>query len=614
MGSDAALDRTQRAMADLFIAPRPAVSSAAVVLLGLAAGALLVSEVGSARAPPGALVADAFGFGLLLVAVPGLLAGAGGYFWHARTGGRAYLRRTMLLSVATAALTVLTLLVWRLTVAWHDVPAAHALLLGAAVPLWLRVQAVAATAQPDRARALPDVVSHYALTLVALPVLAGAGGLPAGTWTLAVVLGALFLLAGAAVVEGMRHIGREDFDADLIALNEAVLAHITEGGGDAGRDVLEAFFDTESCAAAVHAGAVTFHDPDTRQLRLVLPVSGLHPGPFGTLSGSDLPRRLAEALHPVPVVTLHGACTHDQNPATSEETARVVRELADIARRAEPKGGARRPVRLDRRVLAHPLGPGVLLVHAPAPDRFDDVDPATGLLAEDAARDAGAPTALFADAHHAAEPGTLSIRYPSPRAHEVVEAAGEATAKALAQPVEPLRVGLAGRAGFTLADGLGPMGVQVVALAAGDHVTCYAVFDGNNMVPGARKTIRDAVLAVPGVAEAEVLTTDNHVVNAGLKGYNPVGHAVPADRWTPVARELAEQAVADLRPATCGMVRAIVTCRIFGAGTAERIGTLINLSTAATRRLMRVTLAGSLTAGAALTLLWSEFGGVPGLV
>lgn len=649
MGSDAALDRTQEAMADLFHAPAPWASTVAIVAVSALAGPLLLAVLivgggGSGGAASGGLVAvelaSAEGLavavvvGLALFAAPALLAGALGHAWHRLTGGTAYLRRALLLSLVTVGFQAAVLLVAAATAlaGLHAVAGRTVFLLAAAVPLWIRYQAVASTANPRRSRALPDAVSHYVLSVAALwLILPPAAGGVAGVAALAGVFAAVFLAAGAAVVEPMRSLARGDFGADLVALNHAVLAHITEGGL-AGRETLEGLFAREGSEGEAELATMAFVRSDGAP-KAALVVPGVHPGPFGTLGGSDLPRRLAEAVADVPLVVLHGACTHDLNPVDAAETERVAARTRDLVKRAVDRAAAadgeataRAPGRVPGAALAHPLGDAVLLVHAPAPDPWDDVDASTGRLVEEAATaalgsgpkerrgtdaedgpDAGfeAARVLVADAHHGAAPGTPSVRYPSARSRALAEAAGDAVRRAVERSAGELRVGLSGRTGLDLADGVGPAGVQCLAVAAGDHVSAYLVFDGNNMVPGLRDALRDVLLE--RVDEAEVLTSDNHVVNLALDGYNPVGRTVGADRWAPLARELVDEAVDDLEPVACATAGTRVPLRVFGAGTADRISALVHLSRATARRLMRATLVGSLALGAAIALLASAW-------
>lgn len=582
--SDASLDRTHRAKATLFGAPRPAVTLPAIVALGALAGLLVLPSTPTR----GVLV------GVVLVGVPNLAAALVGWAWHRVTGGTAYLRRTALLAVIGAGFAVGVASVAALGRPLLVVRPDLLLVLAAATPLWLRAQAVPATLQSDDARALPDILGPFALTLVLLPLL-----LPVGptTWGLAAVAGAASFLGGWGVVAGMRAAADEDFEADLISLLRATLEHIT-GDGEGGRDELEAFFDDQATEIEAQVGVLTLHGDEGPEVAVAVP--RVHPGPYGTLGGSDLPARLDDEID-LPVVTLHGTCSHDQNPATRADADRVVDAVRDLIGDGDPVGEAAPPVRLPEDVVVQPVGDGVVAMHAPSPSRWDDVDVAIGALADDAARDAGAEAVLVADAHHCTEPGTRSVRVPLARADEIVEATGQATAKALEGERGPLRVGLAHRRGFDLDDGVGPAGVACLVFEAGDHRTAYLVMDGNNAVPGLRETVRDRLLEQ--VDEAEVATTDTHIVNLGLDGFNPVGRGVDPATWADLAAELVEEAEQDLSAASASYAETTVTIRAFGAGTADRIATLIHMSTTAAGRMMQATLAGSLALGAAATVI-----------
>lgn len=582
--SDASLDRTHQAKRKLFRAPSPPVALSAIVGLGAVAGLLVLPSTPTR----GVLV------GVTLFAVPNLVAAVGGLAWHRLTGGTAYLRRTALLGAIGAGLGVAVAGVAALTRPLFAVRADLVVVLAAASPLWLRVQAIPSTMQPDTARSLPDIFAPFAVTLVLLPLL-----LPVGptTWGLAVATGAASFLGGWAVVAGMRAAADESFETDLISLLKATLEHIT-GDGEGGRDELEAFFDDQAAEIEAHVGVLTLHGDDGPEAAVAVP--RVHPGPFGTLGGSDLPARLDDEID-LPVVTLHGTCSHDQNPATRADADRVVDAVRDLIGDGDPVGEAAPPARLPEDMVVQPIGDGVLAIHAPSPSRWDDVDVGIGALADDAARDAGAGNVLVADAHHCTEPGTRSVRVPMARADEIVEATGQATAKALDGEPGPLGVGLAWQRGFDLDEGVGPAGVACLVVEAGDHRTAYLVIDGNNAVPGLRETVRDRLL--DQVDEAEIATTDTHIVNLGLDGFNPVGRSVPASTWADLAAELVEEATEDLSAASASYAETKVRIRAFGAGTADRIATLIHMSTTAAGRMMQATLAGSLALGAAATVI-----------
>ena len=64
------------------------------------------------------------------------------------------------------------------------------------------------------------------------------------------------------------------------------------------------------------------------------------------------------------------------------------------------------------------------------------------------------------------------------------------------------------------------MEVQVLVTEVDGQRTAYVVIDGNNMAQGVREVLLEQILKI--VDNAEVMTTDSHVVNT-ISGKNPVG-------------------------------------------------------------------------------------------
>ena len=78
--------------------------------------------------------------------------------------------------------------------------------------------------------------------------------------------------------------------------------------------------------------------------------------------------------------------------------------------------------------------------------------------------------------------------------------------------------------------------------------------DGNNMVPGFREQVI-GILKAQGFDNAEVVTTDTHIVNAislSSRGYPPVGRYKPEDTIENILFA-SEKARAELKPATIGL-------------------------------------------------------------
>jgi putative membrane protein len=99
--------------------------------------------------------------------------------------------------------------------------------------------------------------------------------------------------------------------------------------------------------------------------------------------------------------------------------------------------------------------------------------------------------------------------------------------------------------------------------------------DGNNVVPGLREKILKSIAGL--VDEGEVFTTDNHVVNATMGGYNPVGLRFEQNKIINIVKKLVGRAIEDCEPCEVGMNSTIVkNIRILGQNTPLRLSATIN--------------------------------------
>ncbi|MDD1718501.1 MAG: DUF2070 family protein, partial [Methanoregulaceae archaeon] len=98
--------------------------------------------------------------------------------------------------------------------------------------------------------------------------------------------------------------------------------------------------------------------------------------------------------------------------------------------------------------------------------------------------------------------------------------------------------------------------------------------DGNNVAAGVREILRDRLLAL--VDEAEIMTTDSHVVNT-ISGKNPVGMRVPADKILPYTEQAVRLALDDMAPAEVASSTANVErIVVFGSNRIAQLAGTVN--------------------------------------
>lgn len=556
---------TSAMMGSLFHAPRPG-----RILLYIVLGSLLVGLVAN-RAR---LELDVLTLGLGGFALPVLLSAAVTVPLAEALGGKMYLRRSALLGILGLAMVFLAGLA---SLAFPPDLTVRFLLIGWAATLWLRQAAILATSHSSPLRSLPAVVNQPLLGLAALWVLFP---LTLGDWAMALIAFVAFYGGGLLFTEvAIRPLERAS-GVDGLSMLRYSLDHMTEKGRE-GREEMEAFFDSFANAVSVPVGVVFLRAPDDGGALLVVPA--LHPGPYGHLGGSDLPGKMTAALEDLGVEVLvpHGPSTHDQNPATSAECDRLAAWVRDALPGMTHGRRASRFVRVTEghaSVGCQIFNGTALLLASLAPNPTDDIDFATGYAALSAAREAGAEAALLADAHNCIRPGSGAVVFGSAECFAILRAVRQAVREALETVTEGVRVGVASLRGIADPErGLGPHGIQAVVVEAGGQRTAYLLFDGNNMVPGLREEILDGVEEL--VDEAEVMTSDDHVVNNSLPGFNPVGWRMEHGALVEGARRALEEALSNLSDATVGARTGMLEgVRVWGHQTAVRLTTAISSS------------------------------------
>jgi putative membrane protein len=562
-------------MSRLFRAPRPAWLFLAILLVSLLTGYLANLALLEARAGLLGLVAFALPV-VIAVLLTKPLAEA--------LGGKMYLRRSALLGLIGLGLVLLAALAALL------VPGASMvryLLVGWASTLWVRQAVLMALSQSSPLRSLPAVVIQPLLGFAVLPFFFTS--MTAGDWLVGLLASAAFYAGGlvftlTAVIPLERAAG-----VDGLGMMRYSIDHMTEKG-DEGTEEMEASFATFANRVTVPAGLLSVEREGGRPAVLV--VASLHPGPYGRLGGSDLPTKLRDGLAmEADLLVPHGPSTHDQNPATSKEVAKLTTWVREALPEVAPRDRASPFVRVTRKgvsVGCQIFDATALLVATRAPEPTDDIDFATGYAALAAAREAGVRSAILADAHNSIAhnsiaPGSGAMVFGSEESYALLEATREAVKKAQARVGSGLRVGVASNQDLVDPDrGLGPSGIQAFVAEVDGQRTAYLLFDGNNMVPDLREKLLGSIEDL--VDEAEVLTTDNHIVNNTLPGFNPVGWRTDHEALGGATRSVVKEALSSLVAASVGGHTGLLEdVAVWGHQTAVRLMTAISSSLATIR-------------------------------
>jgi putative membrane protein len=354
------------------------------------------------------------------------------------------------------------------------------------------------------------------------------------------------------------------------------VGHVAEGSRE-----LEDFFEKLGEEAIVPVTVLSFRRPGgAEKARFVLPM--IHPGPMGEIGGGNFPVRVAEETEGL-VFPPHATAGHDFNLVTEREVDAILDAIEAAGERLDYADEATRSVRVrsgEATVLGQAFGDDALLVNSFAPGFADDVEYGVGLSAAAEARTAGVDDVLLVDAHNSnngLQGEDLGHVTPgSQRAFDMITAAERTGRRLGAASRGPIRLGVAwDRTRWDALDGIGPLGVRVALVDVDGQHTAYVLVDGNNMVPGLRGRIVDALRERDGVDAAEVMTTDTHIVNT-VEADNQVGAAIDHDEFVALIGRLVGAARDDLEPVSAALATERATVTVFGNDRTETLASHAN--------------------------------------
>lgn len=309
---------------------------------------------------------------------------------------------------------------------------------------------------------------------------------------------------------------------------------------------------------------------------VIFMVPNVHPGPLGEIGGGNLPRYLQSAF-PGLVMVAHGTATHDFNLVAEDEIEKIVRTVragTDNLRYTDRGSRSFRYSVGSVSLLWQVFGDTLLMVSTRSPEKTEDIDFGVG-MAIMAEGHRNFPHVAFVDAHNCFT-GDISVVLPGTLAAlEYQRAAGSAIDRGLAADQFPIEIGSSQvTLPYQRDDGFGDQGIETLVVRAGGQTTSYILIDGNNIQKGVREKILEAARGLAD--EAEVMTTDSHVVNT-LSGKNPVGLRVPAENFLPFITRSVEEAIADLSPAeVAGQTVLCEKVKVFGSQRMVQMASTVN--------------------------------------
>jgi putative membrane protein len=383
------------------------------------------------------------------------------------------------------------------------------------------------------------------------------------------VLHIVFLIAVITLIWLIERPLYRAFHIRGLAFINAFIAHTTDGSKN-----MEAFF--REIGEEIFVPQVSLFFRRTKGKSILFTVPNLHPGPMGEIGGGNLPRIVHDYFDEETLVP-HGAATHDFNLVSESEISKVIDAIRSVKSGLTYTGVAGKSGRIRKgsvSLLYQRFSDTLLMVATRSPERTEDLEYGIGMTIM-AEGHRYFPHVAFVDAHNCMTDLTSPIHLGTLTATEYQDAAGQAIDRCRTTEMYVFRAGVSHKTlPFTREQGFGDLGVQVLVIEAGGQKTAYVLLDGNNMAQGAREELLDGILRL--VDEAEVMTTDSHVVNT-ITGKNPVGLNVKSGDFSVYILEAVKEAVADLSPAeSAGSTANCEHIVVFGSTRITQLASTVN--------------------------------------
>jgi putative membrane protein len=292
---------------------------------------------------------------------------------------------------------------------------------------------------------------------------------------------------------------------------------------------MEQFIEARAQDETVATSAIKFSQSSSGYFAGAIVLPDIHPGPFGTVGGSNLPFVLYQHYSNKALV-MHGVSDHSLNIPSKHE---VERYLNGISRMQDIHHGdaCTKPSQVkEGRSTATGIAFGrtAVVMLSLAPYGMEDLPQSVKTELEGHGKEIGFSSVLVIDCHNA-----MGRQLSLEDRNSLVSSAKQCLNELNKQPQQEFRIGFSDLVdvGISLPSGeLGQAGIAVMALSVGDKHYAIGWADSNNM----QNNLRDQILAKAsdGPTILEVCTSDTHSTSGKRtkEGYFALGDIGGVDR------------------------------------------------------------------------------------
>jgi putative membrane protein len=340
---------------------------------------------------------------------------------------------------------------------------------------------------------------------------------------------------------------------------QAFLAAWTEKDGSKFERIAEEKADEKPVSTFM----MKFSLDKTNGYSLVIPE--VHPGPFLSVGGSNLPYVLYNAFSGRAMV-LHGVSDHALNIPSKEVLERYLTSLKS-ARKLSSHSRCSRPVRVED---GHCSVTGIrfdgvcMLILSMSPKGMEDVPYSVLSQLNHYSKKVGFDSLLLIDSHNA-----MGVSLDAQQTDRLRKTAERCVDKLVAEVEYPFRAGYANikniHVGAAFQDDLGESGLAVLALCIDKKWNLLAWADSNNMKNGLREKLLKKLTSQEHLM-VEICTSDTHSTSGKRtrNGYFALGELSKEDSIVEAFQALAHRAMESAESSSLELYSAISSIKVMG--------------------------------------------------
>jgi putative membrane protein len=394
------------------------------------------------------------------------------------------------------------------------------------------------------------------------------------------VFGAAFLALGIAWTVIADRAGRPGIKSTFGVL-QAFIAAWTEHKADK----MEEFTEAKAHDDIVATKIISFGG----NAAIVLP--DVHPGPFSTVGGSNLPYVLYETFNKSALV-MHSVSDHSLNIPSKREVDRYVKELG--SRRVVEKGdtcSAPVQIRINNSTSTGiTFGNAAVVMLSLSPKGMDDIPQVVRTELESFGIGLGFSDVLVVDCHNA-----MGRNLEDSDRNDLVASAKQCLEQLKKEPQHDFKIGFASLDDVSqrpdLSGELGQAGLAVLAVSVNGQSYAIGWADSNNMEKG----LRDRVVAKidRSVTLLELCSSDTHSTSGKRtrEGYFALGTTSSADDIAVAFDQLCAKAAERVAGSTFELASAQSTIKVMGKRQFEDYSSALDRSMSVTKIFVAITVA-----------------------